>query len=151
MTNRTFTIIKPNAVAAGNAGRIIDMILADGFIFRAMKMVYLSRNQAERFYAIHKGKPFFDKLVMFMTSGPIVVAVVEKDDAVASLRRLVGSTNPAQAEEGTIRRLFADSLTRNAIHASDSDENAALEWSQFFAPDEFMEAEYSLPLPASEF
>ena len=151
MTTRTFTIIKPNAVAAGNTGKILAQILADGFRIRAMKMVFMSRNQAERFYAIHKGKPFFATLVMFMTSGPTMVAVLEKQDAVAELRRLVGATDPAKAEPGTIRNLYADSMTRNAIHASDSDENAEIEWSQFFAVDEIMEAEYFLPLPESEF
>ena len=144
MTNRTFTIIKPNAVAAGNTGKILDMLLRDGFTIRAMRMVFLSRNDADRFYAIHKGKPFFPELVEFMTSGPVVVAVLEKEDAVASLRALVGSTDPAKAAEGTIRRLFAESLTRNAIHASDSDENARQEWSQFFTPDQIMEADYCL-------
>ncbi|MDR2885336.1 MAG: nucleoside-diphosphate kinase [Rikenellaceae bacterium] len=150
MSNRTFTIIKPNAVAAGNTGKILAQIIADGFRIRAMKMVFLDRNRAERFYAVHKGKPFFPRLVMFMTSGPIVVAIVEKQNAVAELRRLVGATDPAKAEEGTIRRLYADSMSRNAIHASDSDENAAIEWSQFFSVDEIMEADYFLPLPESE-
>ena len=144
MKSRTFTIIKPNAVATGNTGKILDMILRDGFTIRAMKMVFFSRNDADRFYAIHKGKPFFPSLVEFMTSGPVVVAVLEKEDAVASLRELVGATDPAKAAEGTIRRLFADSLTRNAIHASDSDDNARAEWSQFFAASEIMEAEYWL-------
>lgn len=144
MTNRTFTIIKPNAVAAGNTGKILDMILRDGFTIRAMRMTFLSRNDAARFYAIHKGKPFFADLVEFMTSGPVIVAILEKENAVASLRTLVGNTDPAKAAEGTIRRLFADSLTRNAIHASDSDENARQEWSQFFTPDQIMETDYYL-------
>ncbi len=144
MTNRTFTILKPNAVAAGNTGKILDMILRDGFTIRAMRMIFLSRNDAARFYAIHKGKPFFADLVEFMTSGPVIVAILEKENAVASLRTLVGNTDPAKAAEGTIRRLFADSLTRNAIHASDSDENARQEWSQFFTPDQIMETDYYL-------
>lgn len=142
MTNRTFTIIKPNAVAAGNAGKILDRINEDGFRVIALKLMCFSRNQAEKFYAIHKGKPFFEGLVDFMTSGPVVVAVLEKENAVAELRRLVGATDPAKAEEGTIRRLFAESMTKNAIHASDSDENAQIEWSWFFPEDEIIIADY---------
>ncbi len=144
MTNRTFTIIKPNAVAAGNTGKILDMILNAGFKIRALKMVFMSRNEATRFYAIHQGKPFFADLVEFMTSGPVIVGILEKENAVAALRELVGNTDPAKAAEGTIRRMFADSLTRNAIHASDSDENAQQEWSQFFKPKEIMVADYCL-------
>ncbi len=151
MATRTFTIIKPNAVAAGNAGRILDMILGAGFVVRAMKMVFMSRDQAEKFYAIHRGKPFFERLAMFMTSGPVIVAVLERDDAVGALRNLVGATDPARAEPGTIRKLFADSLTRNAIHASDSDDNARTEWEHFFSQDEIIEADYRLPLPEGEF
>lgn len=143
MNNRTFTIIKPNAVAAGNSGKIIDMIIADGFRIIAMKLIFLSRNQAEKFYSVHYGKPFFGDLIRFMTSGPVIVAVLEKEDAVSQLRRLAGATDPAKAEEGTIRKLFADSLTKNAIHASDSDENAALEAGWFFSEDEIILADYS--------
>ncbi len=148
--NRTFTIIKPNAVAAGHTGKMLDRIIGAGFTLRAMKLIYLSRNQAEKFYAVHKGRPFFDNLVLFMTSGPVVVAVLEHEDAVAELRRLVGNTNPAKAEEGTLRRLFAESLTRNAIHASDSDENARIEWSHFFTEEEIIDADYRLPIPPEE-
>lgn len=142
MNNRTFTIIKPNAVASGNTGKILDMIIADGFRPIAMKLIFMSRNQAEKFYSIHKGKPFFGELISFMISGPVVVAILENYDAVASLRRLVGATDPQKAEPGTIRKLFADSLTKNAIHASDSDENAAVEGAWFFTEEEIITAEY---------
>ena len=142
MKTRTFTIIKPNAVADGNTGRIIDMWIMDGFSIRAMKMLYLSRNDAVKFYAVHKDKPFFHDLVEFMTSGPVVVAVLEKEDAVASLRRLVGNTDPMKADPGTIRQMFAADKTRNAIHASDSDENAYVEWSQFFSDSDIIDVEY---------
>lgn len=145
MKSRTFTIIKPNAVAAGNTGKILDMALGHGFVIRAMKMVCFSRNDAAKFYSIHKGRPFFGELLDFMTSGPSVIAILERENAVPEFRKLVGATDPAKAEEGTIRRIFADSLTRNAIHASDSDENARTEWSQFFPETEIMDAEYSFP------
>lgn len=142
MTDRTFTIIKPNAVAAGNAGKIIDAIIEGGFRVIALRLTYFSRNQAERFYAVHKGKPFFNELVDFMTSGPVYVGVVEHENAVAEFRRLIGATDPAKADEGTIRRRFGESLQRNAIHGSDSDENARIEWSQFFTDDDIITAEY---------
>lgn len=142
MTDRTFTIIKPNAVAAGNAGKIIDAIIEGGFRIIALRLTYFSRNQAERFYAVHKGKPFFNDLVDFMTSGPVYVGVVEHENAVAEFRRLIGATDPAKADEGTIRRRFGESLQRNAIHGSDSDENALIEWSQFFSDDDIITAEY---------
>ncbi|MDE6139865.1 MAG: nucleoside-diphosphate kinase [Alistipes sp.] len=142
MTNRTFTIIKPNAVAAGNAGKIIDAIIEGGFRVIALRLTYFSRNQAERFYAVHKGKPFFNELVDFMTSGPVYVGVVEHENAVAEFRRLIGATDPAKADEGTIRRRFGESLQCNAIHGSDSDENARIEWSQFFSDDDIIIAEY---------
>lgn len=142
MTDRTFTIIKPNAVAAGNAGKIIDAVIEGGFRIIALRLTYFSRNQAERFYAVHKGKPFFNDLVDFMTSGPVYVGVVEHENAVAEFRRLIGATDPAKADEGTIRRRFGESLERNAIHGSDSDENARIEWSQFFSDDDIITAEY---------
>lgn len=142
MTDRTFTIIKPNAVAAGNAGKIIDAIIEGGFRVIALRLTYFSRNQAERFYAVHKGKPFFNELVDFMTSGPVYVGVVEHENAVAEFRRLIGATDPAKADEGTIRRRFGESLQRNAIHGSDSDDNARIEWSQFFSDDDIITAEY---------
>lgn len=143
MKTRTFTIIKPDAVAAGYTGKILDMILADGFTVCAMKMTFLSRNDAARFYAVHRGKPFFEELLEYMTSGAIVAAVLEGEDAVESFRRLVGSTDPRNAEEGTIRRMFGTDLTRNAIHASDCAENAEKEWGQFFTEKEIIEIEYS--------
>lgn len=147
MNDRTFTIIKPNAVAAGNTGKILDMILSNGFTVRAMKMVCFSRNDAAKFYSVHKGRPFFGELLEFMTAGPSVVAILEKEDAVAGFRKLVGATDPAKADEGTIRRMFGDSLTCNTIHASDSDENAVTEMSQFFAENEIMDAEYGFVCP----
>lgn len=150
MTNRTFTIIKPNAVGANNIGNICSMIEKDGFRIIAMKMTYLSRSDAEKFYYVHKGRFFFKNLYLFMTSGPIVVMVLEKENAVADFRKLIGSTNPETAAEGTIRKLYADSKTRNAIHASDSDENAAWEASFFFDDKEIIDTQYCLPLPASE-
>lgn len=145
MGSRTFTMIKPNAVAKGYAGRIFDMLLADGFILRALKMVFMSRNDAVKFYSVHRGKPFFQELIDFMTSGAVIVAILEKDDAVASLRRIVGNTNPDMADKSTIRCMFGESLTRNAIHASDSEKNAMLEWAQFFLDSEIIDADYSCP------
>ena len=142
MSDRTFTIIKPNSVAKGDTGRIIDRLISEGFTLRAMKTVVMSRNDAARFYAVHRGKPFFEELLDFMTSGASVVAILEKKDAVKQLRRLVGDTDPASAEPGTIRREFGESKGRNAIHASDSDENALMEWSQFFGPGEIIECDY---------
>lgn len=144
-TSRTFTLIKPNAVAAGATGKILDRLIADGFRIRALKMDFLSRNRAARFYAVHRGKPFFEDLVRFMTSGAVVAAVLERDGerAVEALRTLVGATDPARAAAGTIRREFGESVTRNAIHASDSLENAREEWSRFFTPDEITEIDYT--------
>lgn len=138
--NCTFTIIKPNAVAAGDTGKILDAILADGFILRALRMTLLDRPAAEAFYAVHRGKPFFDRLVEFMTSGPVVVAVLERDNAVEALRLLVGNTDPEKAAPGTIRARFGENVTRNAIHASDSPDNARTEWAHFFTPDQIIEA-----------
>ena len=150
MSNKTFTIIKPNAVGNGNTGRILAMIEGAGFRVCALKMVSLSKNQAERFYAVHRGRPFFNNLITFMTSGPVVAAVLEKDNAVADFRKLVGPTNPKEAAEGTIRKLFAESLTRNSIHASDSDDNAREEWGHFFTDDEIMVTGYWLPVPPGD-
>ena len=150
MTHRTFTIIKPNAVGAGNAGKILAHIEQGGFRIIALKMVFLSRSDAEKFYHVHKGKYFFRKLCTFMTSGAIVTAVLEKDNAVAEFRRFIGATNPAEAAEGSIRRLYGDSKTRNAIHASDSDDNAAWEVSFFFTDREMIEADYFIPVPLEE-
>ncbi len=125
--NRTFTMIKPDAVEAGHIGAILDKITAAGFKIVAMKYTQLSRRDAQEFYAIHKERPFFGELVDFMTRGPIVAAVLEKDNAVEDFRTLIGATNPAEAAEGTIRKLYARSIGENAVHGSDSDENAAIE------------------------
>jgi nucleoside-diphosphate kinase len=132
-TNRTFTMIKPDAFAAGHTGAIIDHIVKAGFRLVAMKMVHLSKASAGQFYAVHKERPFYGELVDFMSSGTIVAAILEKDNAVEDFRKLIGATNPAQAEEGTIRKLYAKSLGENAIHGSDSDENAQIEGSFFFS------------------
>lgn len=136
MTNRTFTIIKPDAVAAGHTGEIIDRIISDGFNILAMKMIRMSRSQAENFYKAHRDRHFYSNLIIFMTSGPIVVALLEKENAVSELRKLVGSTDPAEAEPGTIRRNFGHNVRENAIHATDCDEHVSVEWSQFFTEDE---------------
>jgi nucleoside-diphosphate kinase len=126
-------MIKPDAVSNGYIGAILDKICAGGFRIAALKMTRLTEEKAGRFYQIHQGKPFYDELVSFMSSGHIVAAVLEKENAVEDFRKLIGATNPAQAEEGTIRKLYAESLGRNAIHGSDSDENAAAECSFFFS------------------
>lgn len=153
MGQRTFTIIKPDSVGGNHIGEILTMIEKAGFRIVAMKMTYLSRSDAEKFYYVHKGRPFFRNLYLFMTSGPIVAAVLEKEgaqDAVAEFRELIGKTNPELAAEGTIRKRFATSKTRNAIHASDSDENAAWEAAFFFPDKEIIDTKYELPLPEDE-
>src|SRR3712207_2045874 len=127
MSNRTFTMIKPDAMKNGHAGAILDKIMKAGFRVAALKMTKLSSEKAGEFYAIHKERPFYGELVEFMSSGPIVAAVLEKDNAVAAFRQFIGATDPAKAEEGTIRKLYASSVGENAIHGSDSDENAAIE------------------------
>ena len=133
MSNRTFTMIKPDAFSAGHAGSILKHIESAGFKIIAMKLTRLSAEKAGEFYAVHKERPFYDELVSFMSSGPIVAAILEKDNAVADFRTLIGATNPAQAAEGTIRKLYAKSVGENAIHGSDSDENAAIEGNFFFS------------------
>jgi len=133
MSNRTFTMIKPDAVKAGNIGNILQMINAAGFRIVAMKYLQISKQQAEKFYEVHAARPFYGELTEFMSSGPIVAAILEKDNAVADFRKLIGATNPAQAEEGTIRKKYAASVGENAVHGSDSDENAAIEGSFFFS------------------
>ena len=130
ISNRTFTMIKPDAVEKGYTGAILNKINASGFRIVSMKMTQLSRRDAELFYAIHKDRPFFGDLVAFMSTGPIVAAVLEKDNAVNDFRTLIGSTNPEEAAVGTIRKLYASSVGENAVHGSDSDENAVIE-SQF--------------------
>jgi len=123
----TFTMIKPDAVADGNVGAILAKITEGGFKIKAMKFTKMNQLEAMKFYEIHSGKPFFDDLVKFMSSGEIVAAVLEKENAVEDFRKLIGSTNPSNAEEGTIRKIFARSINRNAVHGSDSDENAEKE------------------------
>ena len=130
---KTFTMIKPDAVEAGNIGAILEKINAAGFRISAMQMTQLSRKDAETFYAVHRERPFFGDLVDYMTSGPIVAAILEKDNAVEDFRTLIGATDPAQAAEGTIRKMFATSISANAIHGSDSDENAEIEGAFYFA------------------
>src|SRR6187549_713864 len=133
MSNRTFTMIKPDAFANGHSGAIIDQIVKSGFQLVAMKLTRLTPEKAGEFYAVHKERPFYGELVEFMSSGPIVAAILEKENAVADFRKLIGATNPAQAEEGTIRKLFAASVGENAVHGSDSDENAGIEGDFFFS------------------
>ena len=126
-TNRTFTMLKPDSIEKGNIGAILEKINAAGFRIVAMKMTHMTRRDAEAFYAVHNERPFFGELVEYMTRGPIVAAVLEKNNAVEDFRTLIGATNPAEAAEGTIRKLYADSIGENAVHGSDSDENAAIE------------------------
>ncbi|MBK6929393.1 MAG: nucleoside-diphosphate kinase [Saprospirales bacterium] len=125
--NKTFTMIKPDAVRAGNIGNILQMINAAGFRIAAMKLTQMSLERAGQFYAVHQERPFYGELCAFMSSGPIVAAILEKENAVDDFRKLIGATNPANAEEGTIRKLYATSVGENAVHGSDSDENAAIE------------------------
>lgn len=132
-TNRTFTMIKPDAVANGHIGAILNDIIADGFKVVAMKYIQLSTETAGEFYAVHKERPFYGELVTFMTSGPIVAAILEKDNAVEDFRKLIGATDPSKAEEGTIRNKYAKSIDANAVHGSDSDENAEIEGNFFFS------------------
>jgi len=133
MSNKTFTMIKPDATSKGYTGAILDQIIKAGFSVKAMKWIHLSPAQAGTFYEVHKERPFYQELVDFMSSGPIVAAILEKDNAVADFRTLIGATNPAQAEEGTIRKKFAASIGENAVHGSDSDDNAAIEGNFFFS------------------
>ncbi|PKP50592.1 MAG: nucleoside-diphosphate kinase [Bacteroidetes bacterium HGW-Bacteroidetes-11] len=131
--NFTFTMIKPAAYEARYAGKILDMILQQGFTIQAVKIVKLSKDQASAFYSVHKERPFYNDLVEFMTSGPVLAAVLAKENAVQDYRKLIGSTNPADAAEGTIRKLFGVSVQKNAVHGSDSDENAENEINFFFS------------------
>src|SRR5579871_6117113 len=133
MSNKTFTMIKPDAVANGHIGAILDQIIKAGFKISAMKYTYLSEKTAGKFYEVHKARPFYGDLVEFMSSGPIIAAILEKENAVADFRKLIGATDPAKADAGTIRKLFAASVGENAIHGSDSDENAAIEGDFFFS------------------
>lgn len=133
MSNRTFTMIKPDAVQDGHIGAILAKINEGGFKIKAMKMTKLSAEKAGQFYEVHKERPFYGELVEFMSSGHIIAAILEKENAVADFRTLIGATNPAEAEEGTIRKMFARSLGENAVHGSDSDENAEIEGNFFFS------------------
>ena len=126
-TNRTFTMIKPDGVENGHTGAILDKINSAGFRIVAMKKTQMTKNDAETFYAVHNERPFFGELVAFMTRGPIVAAILEKENAVEDFRTLIGATNPADAAEGTIRKLYATSMGENAVHGSDSNENASIE------------------------
>ena len=131
--NVTFTMIKPDATAAGHTGKIIDKIIEAGFTIKAMKWTRLSKEEAGKFYEVHKERPFYGELVDYMSSGPIVAAILEKENAVEDFRKLIGATNPANAEEGTIRKKYAESMGKNAVHGSDSDENAMIEGNFFFS------------------
>ena len=131
--NRTFTMVKPDAFKDGNAGAIIKMIEGAGFRVVALKLTGLSSERAGQFYAVHKERPFYKDLCNYMSSGPVIAMILEKSNAVADFRKLIGATNPAQAEEGTIRKLFAKSIEANAVHGSDSDENAKIEGNFFFS------------------
>ena len=131
--NYTLTIIKPDAVAKGNAGNILALLEKQGFRIRAIRMLTMTKAQAGEFYAVHRERPFYGSLVDFMTSGPAIPVLLERENAVAKLREVIGATDPKEAAQGTVRALFAESKERNAIHASDSDENAAVEGAFFFA------------------
>ncbi len=133
MTNRTFTMIKPDAFSKGNSGAILAKIEEAGFRLIAMKLTQLSSAKAAEFYAVHKERPFFGELVEFMSSGPLIAAILEKGNAVEDFRKLIGATDPAKADSGTIRKLFAESVGKNAIHGSDSDDNAQIEGNFFFS------------------
>jgi nucleoside-diphosphate kinase len=136
MANRTLTIIKPDSVRKGNFGKIISRIEAEGFMILGVKKIGLSQKQAEGFYAVHRERPFYRDLVKYMISGPVYIAALQRDDAVARLRKLMGATDPKKADRGTIRAEFGESIEQNAIHGSDSDENAKNEISFFFAESE---------------
>ena len=133
MSTQTFTMIKPDAMKKGHAGAIIDRIIKEGFRVVAIKMTQLSSQKAGEFYAIHKHRPFFAELVEFMSSGPVIAAILEKENAVTAFRDLIGATNPAEAAEGTIRKLYASSVGENAVHGSDSNDNAKIECDFFFS------------------
>lgn len=137
-TNRTFTMLKPDAIENGYTGKIIDMIIQAGFEIKAMKLTRLTTEQAQKFYEVHSERPFYGELVEYMTSGPVVAAILEKDNAVADFRALIGATDPSEAAEGTIRKYYAESKGRNAVHGSDSDENAEIEGKFHFAANEIL-------------
>lgn len=139
MANRTFTIVKPDSVRKGNFGKIISRLEAEGFRILGLKKVALSTRQAEAFYAVHRERPFYSDLVRYMTSGPVYVAALQRDNAVAHLRNVMGATDPKKADQGTIRAEYGESIEQNAIHGSDSDENAKIEVGFFFAESELTE------------
>lgn len=136
--SRTLAIVKPDATGAGKAGKIVAHLEEGGFTVKALRLTWLTRAQAEEFYAVHRERPFYGELVEFMTSGPCIPMVLEADDAVSRLREAIGATDPAEAAEGTVRRLYAESKGRNAIHASDSDDNAAREIAFFFSESDLL-------------
>ena len=138
MNNRTFTMIKPDAVENGHIGAILEKINTAGFKIVAMKLTKLSKEKVEKFYEVHNERPFFGELVAFMSRGPIVAAILEKNNAVEEFRKLIGATNPAEAEEGTIRNLYATSMGENAVHGSDSDSNAEIEGAFHFSSEEIL-------------
>jgi len=138
LNNKTLAIIKPDAVRKNNVGQIITRITEAGFKIKAMKMVRFSKSSAEGFYKIHKDRPFFGELIEYITSGPVVPIALEKENAVEDFRKLIGTTDPVKAEEGTIRKLYAKNIQENAIHGSDSNENAAIEISHFFSRHELL-------------
>jgi nucleoside-diphosphate kinase len=138
MSNRTFTIVKPDSVRKGNFGKIITRLEGEGFRILGLRKVNLSQKQAEGFYAVHRERPFYPDLVKYMTSGPVYVAALERDNAVAHLRNVMGATDPVKADAGTIRKEFGESIEQNAIHGSDSDENANIEIGFFFSDSDLM-------------
>ena len=144
MSNLTLAILKPDCFENGNMGNVIAKIEEAGFNIRAMRMMCLNEKIAGEFYAVHREKPFYDNLISYMTSGPVVPVVLEKENAVEDFRKLIGATDPSEAEEGTIRKLYAESKSRNAVHGSDSDENAALEITFFFSKRELSEKPFTI-------
>ena len=148
MSNLTFTMVKPEAVEAGNTGAILNKIENAGFRVVAMKKVLLSKERAGEFYAVHSERPFYGELVDYMSSGPIIAAILEKDNAVLDFRTLIGATDPSDAAEGTIRAAFAESKAKNAVHGSDSDENAAIEGNYFFSSFDRVEAKANVAIEA---
>jgi len=136
--NKTLAILKPDCIGRNLTGKVIDFILSNSFYIRAMKMIHLTKVEAEEFYAIHKGKPFFNELISFMTSGPCIPMVLEKNDAVQSFRETIGATDPSKAADNTLRKLYAENVQQNTVHGSDSDENAQKEIAFFFSLMEIM-------------
>ncbi|WP_035586434.1 nucleoside-diphosphate kinase [Hippea jasoniae] len=141
MVERTLSIIKPDCVAAKNSGKVISMLEKNGFDIVAMKKVWLTKQQAEKFYIVHKERPFYDSLTTFMSEGPIIVMVLEKENAIEDYRKLMGATNPQEASDGTIRKLFGSNIERNAVHGSDSKESADYEINFFFNELEIVKGE----------